>query len=82
MYLDDGITWKFQTEQIKSKLGMSCGLLAKLRYYIKPDLLRKLYFAIFDLIMRYDLQVWGQSKNPTFKKILKTSKQSCKNHVF
>ena len=26
IYLDEGQTWKFQTEQIKSKLNRSCGL--------------------------------------------------------
>ena len=46
----EGPTWKFQTEQIKQKLSWSCGLLAKLRYYNKPDLLRAVYFAIESLI--------------------------------
>ena len=47
VYLDEGLTWKFQTGQIKSKLSRNCGLPAKLRYCIKPDLLRTVYFAIF-----------------------------------
>ena len=47
VYLDEGLTWKFQTGQIKSKLSRNCGLPAKLRYHIKPDLLRTVYFAIF-----------------------------------
>ena len=37
IYFDEGLTWKFQTEQIKSKLSRSCGLLAKLRDNIKPS---------------------------------------------
>ena len=69
--MDEGLTWKFQTEQIKSKLSRSCGLLAKLRYYVKPDLFRTVYFAISDSIMRYGLQVWGQIKNTSFKEIEK-----------
>ena len=48
IYLDEGQTWKFQTEQIKSKLNRSCGLRTKLRYYIKSDFLRTVYFAILD----------------------------------
>ena len=47
VYLDEGLTWKFQTGQTKSKLKRNFGLPAKLRYYIKPDLLRTVYFAIF-----------------------------------
>ena len=48
---------------------LSCGLLAKLRYYVKLDLLRTVYFAVFHSIMRYGLQVWDQNKSTTFKEI-------------
>ena len=48
IYLDEGQTWKFQTDQIKSKLSRSCGLRTKLRYYIKSDYLRTVYFSILD----------------------------------
>ena len=80
--MDEGLTWKFQTEQIKSKLSRSCGLLEKLRYYIKPDHLRTVYFAIFDSIMRYALQVWGQNKNTTFKEIEKLQNKAIRIMCF
>ena len=57
IYLDKHLTWNFQLDQIKSKLSRSCGLLAKLRYFAKTDLLRTVYFAIFDSILRYAIQV-------------------------
>ena len=53
IYLDEHLKWNFQLDQIKSKLSRSCGLLAKLRYITKTDLLRAVYFAIFDSILRY-----------------------------
>ena len=80
--MDEGLTWKFQTEQIKSKLSRSCGHLAKLRYYVKPDLLRTVYFAICDSIIRYALQVWGQSKNTTFKEIEKLQNKAVRVMCF
>ena len=40
LYLDEGLTWKFQTEQIKNKLSRSCGLQARLRYYVKHYILK------------------------------------------
>ena len=79
------LTWKFQAEQIKSKLSRSCGLLAKLRYiliYIKPDLLRTVYFAIFDSMLRYALQVWGQNKTITFKEIEELQNRSIRIKCF
>ena len=69
IYLDKHLTWNFQLDQIKSKLSRSCGLLAKLRYFAKTDLLRTVYFAIFDSILRYAIQVWGQNRNQTMKEI-------------
>ena len=80
--MDDSLTWKFQTEQIKSKLSRSCDLLAKLRYYIKPDLLRTVYFAIFDSIMRYALQVWSQNRNTTLKEIEKLQNKAIRVMCF
>ena len=80
--MDEGLTWKFQTEQIKSKLSKGCSLLAKLRCYIKSDLLRAVYFAIFDSIMRYDLQMWGQNKNATFKEIKKLQNKAIRIMCF
>ena len=80
--MDEGLTWKFQTEQIKSKLSKGFSLLAKLRYYIKSDLLRTVYFAIFDSIMRYDLQVCGQNKNATFKEIKKLQNKAIRIMYF
>ena len=39
IYLDKHLTWNFQLDGIKSKLSRSCGLLAKLKYFAKTDLL-------------------------------------------
>ena len=49
----------------------SSGLPVKLRYYVKPDLLRFIYFAIFDSILRQRIQVWGQNRNQAIKDVEK-----------
>ena len=64
-------TWNFQINQIKSKLSRSCGLLTKLRYYFKSNLLKTVYFAIFDSILRYGIQTWGQHRSQAIKEIEK-----------
>ena len=63
IYLDEHLPWNFQLIQIKTKLSRSCGLLAKLRHHVKTELLRTVYFAIFDSVLRYVVQVWGQHRN-------------------
>ena len=63
IYLDEHLTWNFQINQIKSKLSRSCGLLGKLRYCDKTDLLKTVYFGIFHSILRYGIQIWGQHRS-------------------
>ena len=50
-------------------------MLAKLRKCIKRDLLKTVCVGIFDSILRYAIQVWGQHKNQTVKQIKKFIKQ-------
>ena len=71
VHFDKHLTWNFQLSQIKTKLSRSCGLLAKLRYHVKKELLRAVYFAIFDSVLRYAVQVWGKHRNQTIKEIEK-----------
>ena len=40
-----------------------------MRYFTETDLLRTAYFAIFDSILRYAIQVWGQHRNQTIEEI-------------
>ena len=76
IYLDEHLTWNFQLNKIKTKLSRSCGLLAKLRYHVKTELLWTLYFAIFDAVLRYAVQVWSNTgikqlkREKNFKKML------------
>ena len=76
IYLDEHLTWNFQLDQIKRRLSRSCGLLAKLKYFTETDLLRTVYFAIFDSILRYEIQVWGQHGNQTIKETEKIQEKA------
>ena len=76
IYLDEHLTWNFQLSQIKTKLSRSCGLLAKLRYHVRTELLRTVYFAIFDSVLRYAVQIWGQHRNQAIKEIEKLQEKA------
>ena len=69
LVIDESLSWKKYYDILRSKLERSVGLLAKLRYYVSTNLLRMVYFAIFDSYMPYRCQVWGQNKNADTKKI-------------
>ena len=82
MYLAEHLTWNFQLDQIQRKLSGSCDLLAKLRYFVKTDLLRTVYFAIFVSIFRYAIQVWGQPRNQRIKENKQIQEKVIRNMSF
>ena len=59
------LTWS-NKKQVNQKFWASS---FKLRYFAKTGLLRTVYFAIFDLTLRYSIQVWGKHRNQTIKEI-------------
>ena len=69
LLLDENLSWKKNFDLLRPKLERSIGLLAKLRYSVSANLLRTVYFAIFDSYLRYGCQVWGQNKNADTKAI-------------
>ena len=54
---------------LKKKVNRANGILAKLRYYILADILKIIYYALFDSYMRYACQILGQSQSKTFEMI-------------
>ena len=76
IYLDEDLTRNYQINQTKSKLSRSFSFLAKLRYYIKMYLHKTVYFAIFDSILRYGIQIWGQNRSQAMKEIEKNQEKA------
>ena len=56
---------------LKQKLNsiVANGILAKLRYYLTADVLKRIYYVLFDSHMRYACHTWGQIQSKTFHMI-------------
>ena len=65
--IDELLNWRSHFGVLRTKLGRSIGLLSKIRYFVLADLLRTIYFAIFDFYLRYGCHVWGENKNASTK---------------
>ena len=63
LVIDEFLHWKTHFTILRAKLERSIGLLDKLRYFVPANLLRTVYYAIFDSYLRYGCEVWGQNKN-------------------
>ena len=69
--IDEFLHWRTHYTILRTTLERSVGLLAKLRYFTSANLLRTVYYAIFESYLRYGCQVWGQNKNAYTNEISK-----------
>ena len=60
----------------KYKLSTANGLLPKPRHYITTDLLKTIYFPVFNSHTRNAWQVWAQSKNVLLTQIGKSQNKA------
>ena len=63
IYLDNDRSGKPQCKEVKTKLKRAYGMLSKARYYVPPNELLSIYYAIFSSHMTYSCQVWAQQNS-------------------
>ena len=51
------------------KLNRANGILSRSRHYVSPNILKKIYYAIFSSHLTHGSQIWGQSINSYEHKI-------------
>ena len=59
--LDERLSFYSHLNIIKYKLNRLNRTLAKLRHYVTSELLKAIYYLVFDSHTRYVCQVWDQS---------------------
>ena len=69
--IDPHLNWSYHTKTLAPKLSRAIGMLAKMRHFVTPEILRNLYFGIFFSLMTYGAQIWGQYVNSHIKRIMK-----------
>ena len=74
---DGSVSFHAHLNIIKYKLNIRNGILVKL--IVTSDLLRAIYYSFFDSHMKYDCQVWDQSKNQLLTQIRKSQNEWNKN---
>lgn len=59
--IDSKLTWKPHIDYVNTKLAKGIGLLAKLRHFIPPTLIRNLFNAFIQPHIDYGLTAWGSA---------------------
>ena len=61
--LDKHLLFKDHINTLKQKLNRANSILAKLRHHLPSDILKTVYYSLFDAHLRYACPVWGQSNS-------------------
>ena len=59
--IDKHLLFKDHIKILKQKLNKANGILGKLRHHLPSDILKTVYYSLFDTHLRYSCQVWGQT---------------------
>ena len=69
--IDEHLNWSFHSSFLASKLSRANGMLSKIRHYVNNNTLRTIYFGIFESILNYGSQIWGQNQNTNIQRLIK-----------
>ena len=67
--LDENVTWSEQIEHLSTKLSRCAGIFSKLRYYLKKDVLIRVYHALFNSHLQYAILCWGNANSTYLDRI-------------
>ena len=59
--IDEHLLYKDHINFLKQKVNRANGTLAKLRHHLPSDILKTVYYCLWNTHLRYACQVWGQS---------------------
>ena len=68
--IDEHLTWKYHINQVALKISRGIGILAKLKPFLKENLLRSVYFSLVYSYLSYGVQAWGSAVNSVKNKII------------
>ena len=64
--LDQHLSWKYQIKSVALKVSRGLGIIAKLKPFLKDNLIRTIYFSVVYSHLYYGIQAWG-SADPTIR---------------
>ena len=74
--MDEHLNWKKQINNVTKKISRGVGILAKLRSYLDPKLLRNIYYCIVYSHLSYGVEAWGSACATDLEKLLILQKKA------
>jgi hypothetical protein len=69
LILDTRLSWKHQVNELSKKLNRAVGMLYKIRENCSHEVLRSLYFSLFNSYLLYGITVWGNCSDSLINKL-------------
>ena len=80
--MDKKLSFKTHITDLTLKLSRSNGMLAKVPHYVNFERLLSIYHSTFGSHLRYEGQVWGESKTVCFSKIVSLQNRAIRIIIF
>ena len=80
--MNEHLNWDLYFSQLIKKHNMGLDVWAKIRHFTPKQLLKALYFSLFNSKLIYRYQIWGQDQNKEFKKVEKLQEKAIKIIIF
>ena len=68
--IDEFLSFNKHADYMVSKLRRNNGMLSKIRHFVPVNVLRSIYYSIFESHLTYCCNVWGQKGNPIVDKLI------------
>ena len=74
--MDEHLTWNHHISHVAKKIGRGIGILAKLRQYLTPQMLKNVYYCLVYSHLSYGIHVWGSSAKTALDKLVVLQKKA------
>ena len=69
MIIDSQLKWKEHTQLVTKKLGVSSGIVNKIKNYLPLDILKNIYYSITYPHLQYGMTTWGNAAKKYLSKV-------------
>ena len=75
VFVDEHLNWNNHVSHVAKKIGRGIGILAKLRQYLTPQMLKNVYYCLVYSHLSYGIHVWGSAASCTLDKLVVLQKK-------
>ena len=80
--IDKHLDWSNHMHLVNQKINKGTGMIAKLRHYVPPNILRQTYYALIHSHLNYGITIWGFGKKKSIDEIIRSTKKVIRIMLF